>query len=101
MTPRLRLFQEEFRAADFRLYRSSDVIGVDISAAMKNVIADLRPGWSKDLGLGQNAHRPSSLADWPRSRDLGGRGGSSRRCQRATQGPPSVMCLGEFVLPCT
>jgi glycerol-3-phosphate dehydrogenase (NAD(P)+) len=48
------LVQEEFRAPYFRLYGSDDVIGVEIGAAMKNIIA-IAAGVVEGLGLGHNA----------------------------------------------
>jgi glycerol-3-phosphate dehydrogenase (NAD(P)+) len=46
--------QREFRAAYFRLYASTDVVGVEIGGALKNVIA-IAAGVVEGLGLGQNA----------------------------------------------
>jgi glycerol-3-phosphate dehydrogenase (NAD(P)+) len=46
--------QREFRAAYFRLYASSDVVGVEIGGALKNIIA-IAAGVVEGLGLGQNA----------------------------------------------
>jgi glycerol-3-phosphate dehydrogenase (NAD(P)+) len=48
------LVQAEFRAPYFRLYGSSDVIGVELGGAMKNVIA-IAAGVVEGLNLGQNA----------------------------------------------
>jgi glycerol-3-phosphate dehydrogenase (NAD(P)+) len=46
--------QTEFRGPYFRLYASGDVIGVEIGAALKNVIA-IAAGVVEGLGLGHNA----------------------------------------------
>lgn len=48
------LVQAEFRGRFFRLYFTTDVIGVEIGAALKNVIA-LAAGVVEGLGLGHNA----------------------------------------------
>jgi glycerol-3-phosphate dehydrogenase (NAD(P)+) len=46
--------QSEFRAPYFRLYGTSDVVGVEIGGALKNVIA-IAAGLAEGLGLGHNA----------------------------------------------
>lgn len=46
--------QDEFRGHAFRLYASSDVVGVEIGAALKNVIA-IAAGMVDSMGLGHNA----------------------------------------------
>ena len=46
--------QAEFRAPYFRLYGSDDVVGVEIGAALKNIIA-IAAGVVEGLGLGHNA----------------------------------------------
>src|SRR5439155_179210 len=48
------LVQAEFRGPYFRLYGSPDVVGVEIGAALKNVIA-IAAGVVEGLGLGHNA----------------------------------------------
>src|SRR5712691_11618635 len=48
------LVQAEFRGPHFRLYGSPDVVGVEIGAALKNVIA-IAAGVVDGLGLGHNA----------------------------------------------
>ncbi|MCL4847573.1 MAG: NAD(P)-dependent glycerol-3-phosphate dehydrogenase [Acidobacteria bacterium] len=49
-----RFVQQEFRGPSFRLYASDDVVGVEIGAAMKNIIA-IAAGVVESLGLGHNA----------------------------------------------
>jgi glycerol-3-phosphate dehydrogenase (NAD(P)+) len=46
--------QEEFAAPNFRLYTNTDVLGVELAGAMKNVIA-IAAGTCQGLGLGSNA----------------------------------------------
>jgi glycerol-3-phosphate dehydrogenase (NAD(P)+) len=46
--------QAEFRGPYFRLYGSADVVGVEIGAALKNIIA-IAAGVVEGLGLGHNA----------------------------------------------
>ena len=45
--------QEQFAAPNFRLYSNDDVLGVELTAAMKNVIA-IAAGTCQGLGLGAN-----------------------------------------------
>jgi len=46
--------QKEFRARYFRIYTTDDVVGVEIGAALKNVIA-IAAGVVEGLGLGHNS----------------------------------------------
>ena len=46
--------QKQFSTASFRLYTNSDVIGVELGGAVKNVIA-IAAGVSEGMGLGSNA----------------------------------------------
>lgn len=46
--------QEEFAGPSFRLYTNDDVLGVELAAAMKNVIA-IAAGACQGLGLGHNS----------------------------------------------
>ena len=50
----VRSVQDEFRGPSFRLYGSDDVVGVEIGAALKNIIA-IAAGVVESLGLGHNA----------------------------------------------
>jgi glycerol-3-phosphate dehydrogenase (NAD(P)+) len=50
----VRAVQEEFRADYFRLYGSDDVVGVELGAALKNIIA-IAAGVVESLELGHNA----------------------------------------------
>lgn len=49
-----RIFQMQFSSEHCRLYRSSDVIGVGVGGALKNVIA-IAAGACRSLALGRNA----------------------------------------------
>jgi glycerol-3-phosphate dehydrogenase (NAD(P)+) len=46
--------QDEFRGPAFRLYGSDDVVGVEIGAALKNIIA-IAAGVTESMNLGHNA----------------------------------------------
>ncbi|WP_458407727.1 NAD(P)H-dependent glycerol-3-phosphate dehydrogenase [Anaerotignum sp.] len=48
-----KIVQEEFANARFRLYTNTDMVGVEIGAALKNVMA-LAAGMSDGLGFGDN-----------------------------------------------
>lgn len=86
--------QDEFRGPFFRLYTSDDVIGVEIGAALKNVIA-IAAGVVEGLGLGHNALAgliTRGLVEISRlARALGGR----RETLAGLTG------LGDLVLTCT
>jgi glycerol-3-phosphate dehydrogenase (NAD(P)+) len=75
------LVQAEFRGPSFRLYASDDVVGVEIGAAMKNIIA-IAAGVVEGLGLGHNARL--ACAAGGRRETLAGLSG-----------------LGDLVLTCT
>lgn len=88
------LVQEEFRGPQFRLYGSTDVVGVEISGALKNIIA-IAAGVVESLGLGHNAMAAlitRGLAEIGRlSCAMGG--------HRDT--PSGLSGLGDLVLTCT
>jgi len=46
--------QQEFRGVAFRLYGSDDVVGVEVGAALKNIIA-IAAGVTESMNLGHNA----------------------------------------------
>jgi len=86
--------QAEFRGPQFRLYGSTDVVGVEIGASLKNIIA-IAAGVVESLGLGHNAMAAlitRGLAEISRlSCAMGG--------QRET--PSGLSGLGDLVLTCT
>jgi glycerol-3-phosphate dehydrogenase (NAD(P)+) len=86
--------QREFRSAYLRLYASTDVAGVEIGGALKNIIA-IAAGVVEGLGLGQNALAAlitRGLAEITRlASALGGR----RETLSGLSG------LGDLVLTCT
>ena len=88
------LVQSEFRGRSFRLYTTDDVVGVEIGAALKNVIA-IAAGVVEGLGLGHNAMAgliTRGLAEISRlAHALGGR----RETLAGLSG------LGDLVLTCT
>jgi len=88
------LVQSEFRGPYFRLYRSDDVVGVEIGGAMKNIIA-IAAGVVEGLGLGHNALAAlitrglAEVSRLPRQR------GARRDTLAGLSG------LGDLVLTCT
>jgi glycerol-3-phosphate dehydrogenase (NAD(P)+) len=86
--------QKEFRGPRFRVYGSEDVVGVEVGAALKNVIA-IAAGVVESLGLGHNALAAlvtRGLAEISRlSCAMGG--------QRETLA--GLSGLGDLVLTCT
>jgi glycerol-3-phosphate dehydrogenase (NAD(P)+) len=86
--------QAEFRGRLFRLYTTNDVVGVEIGAALKNIIA-IGAGVVEGLGLGHNAMAgliTRGLAEISRlASALGGR----RETLAGLTG------LGDLVLTCT
>ncbi len=86
--------QQEFRAPYLRLYGTSDVAGVEMGGALKNVIA-IAAGLVEGMGLGYNAQAgliTRGLAEMSRLACAAG-------AQRATLS--GLAGLGDLVLTCT
>jgi glycerol-3-phosphate dehydrogenase (NAD(P)+) len=86
--------QRDFRAPYFRLYGTTDVVGVEVGGALKNVIA-IAAGVAEGLGLGHNAQAgliTRGLAEMAR---LACAAGAQRETLAGLTG------LGDLVLTCT
>jgi glycerol-3-phosphate dehydrogenase (NAD(P)+) len=88
------LVQQEFRGPYFRLYGSDDVIGVEIGAAMKNIIA-IASGVVEGLGLGHNALAALITRGLAELTRLACAAGGRRETLAGLSG------LGDLVLTCT
>jgi glycerol-3-phosphate dehydrogenase (NAD(P)+) len=88
------LVQSEFRGPSLRLYGSSDVVGVEIGGAMKNVIA-IAAGVVEGLGLGHNALAALITRGLAEITRLASAAGGSRETTAGLSG------LGDLVLTCT
>jgi glycerol-3-phosphate dehydrogenase (NAD(P)+) len=88
------LVQTEFRGPSFRLYASSDIIGVEIGGALKNVIA-IAAGVVEGLGLGQNALAALITRGLAEITRLACGAGGRRETTAGLSG------LGDLVLTCT
>ena len=86
--------QREFRAAYFRLYASTDVVGVEIGGALKNIIA-IAAGVVEGLGLGQNALAALVTRGLAEISRLACAAGGRRETLAGLSG------LGDLVLTCT
>jgi glycerol-3-phosphate dehydrogenase (NAD(P)+) len=86
--------QSEFRTPYFRLYGSSDVVGVELAGAMKNVIA-IAAGVVEGLGLGQNALAGLITRGLAEISRLVNAAGGKRETTAGLSG------LGDLVLTCT
>ena len=86
--------QANFRAPYFRLYGTSDVVGVEIGGAMKNVIA-LAAGVAEGLGLGHNAQAGLITRGLAEITRLACAEGAQRDTLAGLAG------LGDLVLTCT
>ena len=90
----IELVQQEFRGPTFRLYGSDDVAGVEIGAAMKNIIA-IAAGVVEGLGLGHNALAALITRGLAELTRLACAGGGRRETLAGLSG------LGDLVLTCT
>jgi glycerol-3-phosphate dehydrogenase (NAD(P)+) len=86
--------QAEFRGPYFRLYGSSDVVGVEIGGALKNVIA-IAAGVVEGLGLGHNALAALITRGLAEISRLACAAGGRRETTAGLSG------LGDLVLTCT
>jgi len=90
----VRAVQAEFRAPYFRLYGTSDVVGVEIGGALKNVIA-IAAGLVEGLGLGHNALAGLITRGLAEISRLACAAGAQRETLAGLTG------LGDLVLTCT
>jgi glycerol-3-phosphate dehydrogenase (NAD(P)+) len=88
------LVQLEFRGPTFRLYGSSDVVGVEIGGALKNVIA-IAAGVVDGLSLGHNALAALITRGLAEIARLACAAGGQRETTAGLSG------LGDLVLTCT
>ena len=86
--------QAQFRAPYFRLYGTSDVVGVEIGGALKNVIA-IAAGLAEGLGLGHNAQAGLITRGLAEIARLACAAGAQRETLAGLTG------LGDLVLTCT
>lgn len=86
--------QVDFRAPYFRLYGTSDVVGVEIGGALKNVIA-IAAGVAEGLGLGHNAQAGLITRGLAEIARLACAAGAQRETLAGLTG------LGDLVLTCT
>ena len=88
------LVQAEFRGPFFRLYGATDVVGVEIGGALKNVIA-IAAGVVEGLGLGHNALAALITRGLAEITRLACAAGAQRETTAGLSG------LGDLVLTCT
>jgi glycerol-3-phosphate dehydrogenase (NAD(P)+) len=86
--------QAEFRGRFLRLYATSDVVGVEIGGALKNVIA-IAAGVAEGLGLGHNARAALITRGLAEISRLAVAAGGRRETLAGLTG------LGDLVLTCT
>jgi glycerol-3-phosphate dehydrogenase (NAD(P)+) len=86
--------QHDFRTPYFRLYGTTDVVGVEIGGALKNVIA-IAAGVAEGLGLGHNAQAGLITRGLAEITRLAAAAGAQRETLSGLTG------LGDLVLTCT
>ena len=86
--------QADLRAPYFRLYGTSDVVGVEIGGALKNIIA-IAAGVAEGLGLGHNAQAGLITRGLAEITRLACAAGAQRETLAGLSG------LGDLVLTCT
>ena len=90
----VRHVQDEFRSGAMRLYASSDVVGVELGGALKNVIA-IAAGVVEGLGLGHNAQAALITRGLAEMSRLAVAAGGERETLAGLAG------MGDLVLTCT
>jgi len=90
----LRVVQQDFRAPYFRLYATTDVVGVELGGALKNVIA-IAAGVAEGLGLGESARAGLITRGLAEITRLACAAGASRETLSGLTG------LGDLVLTCS
>ena len=90
----IELVQSEFRGPSFRLYGSTDVIGVEIGGSLKNIIA-IAAGVVEGVGLGHNALAALITRGLAEIARLAEAAGGQRDTISGLSG------LGDLVLTCT
>ena len=88
------LLQEIFNTGYFRVYTHSDILGVELGGALKNVIA-IASGISDGLGLGHNARAALITRGIAEMTRLGENMGADKRTFSGLSG------VGDLVLTCT
>jgi glycerol-3-phosphate dehydrogenase (NAD(P)+) len=90
----VRSVQDRFRGPAFRLYASDDVVGVEIGAALKNIIA-IAAGVTESMELGHNAMSALITRGLAEISRLACAAGGRRETLAGLSG------LGDLVLTCT
>lgn len=89
-----KMIQAEFSNPVFRLYTNTDVIGVEIGAAMKNIIA-LAAGMSDGLGFGDNTKAALMTRGMAEIKRLGVAMGGEEKTFFGLSG------IGDLIVTCT